>query len=127
MCTCIKSISELFNKNNYLVHTSYVLRYPIFKNGENYTGYNPSILKTNILLNQINTMLVDELNYLENAIIIPLGKSVSEILKYLSNTSKINNKLILFDFPHPSGANGHRKSQFEQNKNFFKEIITKIA
>jgi uracil DNA glycosylase superfamily protein len=123
----IESTSELFNKYNHLVHTSSVLRYPIFINEENYTGYNPRMLKTDILLDQINTMLVDELNHLENAIIIPLGKSVSEILKYLSNNNKINNELILFDFPHPSGANAHRKSQFERNKDLFKQKITKVS
>ncbi|MFR0823044.1 MAG: hypothetical protein ACLU84_01815 [Clostridia bacterium] len=32
------------------------------------------------------------------------------------NEKIISSKQCLFGFPHPSGANGHRKKQFDNNK-----------
>ncbi|MCP6646379.1 hypothetical protein NL493_29975, partial [Klebsiella pneumoniae] len=59
------------------------------------------------------------LNRMKGAVIIPTGKAVSEVLRYLVDEKKISHKTILFDFPHPSGANGHRKKQYEENKEKF--------
>ena len=30
---------------------------------------------------------------------------------------------VLFGFPHTSGANGHRRKQFEDNKEYFCRVI----
>ena len=39
------------------------------------------------------------------------------------NENVICEKQCLFGFPHPSGANGHRKEQYINNKNKLKETI----
>ncbi|MEB1805893.1 MAG: hypothetical protein LPK26_01035 [Bacillaceae bacterium] len=52
--------------------------------------------------------------------IIPAGKAVSEVLRYLVAEGQIYNQTILYDFPHPSGANGHRRKQYEEKKDWFK-------
>lgn len=48
--------------------------------------------------------------------IIPLGKAVEEVLALMINENLIKKEQCLLGFPNPSGANGHRKIQFEANK-----------
>lgn len=55
--------------------------------------------------------------------IIPLGIAVEEVLNNMVNEGIISSKQCLFGFPHPSGANGHIKKQFESNKRELKEKI----
>lgn len=119
----ISSCKQLFHEKQSLLHTSSVLRYPVFIDGENYSGSSPKIYSQEIFLNMIDELLVPELNQVKNAVIIPTGKVVSDVLKYLVDKGKIEHKTILFNFPHPSGANGHRKEQYENNKNIFKEQL----
>lgn len=123
----IDSCQELFNNKNDLVHTTSVLRYPVFIKGNNYNGSTPNILKKDIFIDMIDNIFVKELKVInEQVIIIPMGKSVSNVLDYLISSKKIINKNILFNFPHPSPANAHRKKQFEQYKESFIETIKNI-
>ena len=70
---------------------------------------------------------INEIKELENTVIIPLGKAVEEVLMYLVNNRLIENKyLILYGFPHPSGANGHRKEIFANNKEALIKIVNSI-
>jgi hypothetical protein len=123
----IQSCEQLFNQKHELLHTTSVLRYPVFIEGENYGGSNPKILSNDVFLKMIDELLVPELNTLKNAVIIPTGKAVSDVLRNLVNQGKIQNEHILFNFPHPSGANGHRKEQYEANKYLFKEQVAKLS
>ncbi|MFP5110078.1 hypothetical protein ACSU6B_25620 [Neobacillus sp. C211] len=119
----ITSCEQLFNDKDSLLHTTSVLRYPVFIDGENYSGSSPKIFSQEIFLKMIDELLVPELNQVKNAVIIPTGKVVSDVLRYLVDEGKISHELILFNFPHPSGANGHRREQYENNKNTFKEML----
>ena len=120
----LDSSSELFNEDNNLLHTTSLIKYPVFINGKNYNGHNPDILCNELLLKYIQKYFISEINELQNVVIIPLGKAVEEVLTYLIDNSIINNNYtILFGFPHPSGANGHRKEIFENNK---KKLIKKV-
>ena len=123
----IDSCEELFNEKSVLLHTSSVLRYPVFIDGENYSGSNPKILGHSLFTRMIDELLVPELNSIKDAVIIPTGKAVSDVLQYLLEEGKIENKTILFNFPHPSGANGHRKSQYATYKHIFKEQLEEAA
>jgi len=110
--------SQLFKEKNDLVHNTSLLRYPVYVNGKNYTGSSPKMLKKDILLNMIESIFVEELKSLdEDVVIVPMGKNVSQVLEYLQENNKINNTNILFNFPHPSGANR------AQHKKFFNEDI----
>lgn len=115
----IDSSEQLFDDKHDLLHTTSVLRYPVFIDGKNYTGSQPKMLNYQAFLRIIDELLVPELNSIPNAVIIPTGKAVSEVLKYLVSENKIMNQTILFNFPHPSGANGHRKKQYEANRETF--------
>jgi hypothetical protein len=113
----ITSAMDLFNKANDLVHTTSVISYPVFYKGKNYSGSTPDILKTELLKKYVTQQFVTQLNQLGRLLIIPLGTNVSKVCHYLAENQKINPYQILDDFPHPSGANGNRKKQFEANKN----------
>jgi len=123
----IASCEQLFNEKNFLLYTTSVLRYPVFIEGENYNGSKPKILSQDIFVKIINELLVPELNRLKDAVIVPTGKAVSDVLRYLVEEGKIENQTILFDFPHPSGANGHRKAQYEANKHTFKKQLAIVS
>lgn len=121
----LNSTSELFDENNTLLHSTSAIRYPVFKNGTNYTGSSPSPIKNKTLWEFVVNYLVPELNSFSNKLIIPLGKKIDEIFVELQSKKLIlNNNCILHGFPHPSGGNGHRKKQFEANKNLMSEVIS---
>ena len=110
----IKSCESLFNKNSKHLHTTSLVKYPVFDKGKNYSGSN--ILKKKILIEFIEKNFLKELKTLKKAIIIPLGNTVSSTIEYLNN--KYNLKLVCFlkGFPHPSGANARKNIQFKENK-----------
>jgi hypothetical protein len=110
----IKSCEGLFNKDSKHLHTTSLVKYPVFDKGKNYSGAN--ILKKKILLDFIEKNFLKELKTLKKSIIVPLGKTVSSTIEYLN--SKYNLKLSCFleGFPHPSGANARKNIQFKKNK-----------
>ena len=110
----IKSCESLFNKDSKYLHTTSLVKYPVFDKGKNYTGAN--ILKKKILLDFIEENFLKELKTLNKCIVVPLGNTVSTTIEYLN--SKYNLKLSCFleGFPHPSGANARKKIQFDKNK-----------
>jgi hypothetical protein len=119
----ISSTANLFDEAWDLVHTTSVITYPVFHKGKNYAGTTPNMLKTEILKKHITNRFATELNGLNKPLIIPLGTNVSKIFEYLVEKEIIDPKLILTGFPHPSGANGSRKKQFESNEKQMKEKI----
>jgi hypothetical protein len=110
----IKSCESLFNKNSKHLHTTSLVKYPVFDKGKNYSGAN--ILKKKILLNFIEENFLKELKTLKKAIIIPLGNTVSSTIEYLNNKYDLKLACFLKGFPHPSGANARKNIQFKENK-----------
>jgi len=94
----IKSCESLFNKNSKYLHTTSLVKYPVFDKGKNYSGAN--ILKKKILLDFIEKNFLEELKTLKKSIIIPLGNTVSSTIEYLNN--KYNLKLVFFERISPS-------------------------
>lgn len=119
----IKSCSSLFDDSDYLLHTTSVIPYPVFIDCKNYTGSNPKILENDILKNYVQKYFYKEVNALPNAFYIPLGKSVEEVLEQLIQKGILKREQCLLGFPHPSGANGHRKKQFEENRRNLQEVV----
>lgn len=119
----IISCAQLFDENENLLHTTSVIPYPVFIKRKNYTGSNPNMLENKILRSYIDTNFANEIQNNKKAFIIPLGKAVEEVLEYMVNKGLIKKEQCLFGFPHPSGANGHRKKQFVENKDNLLEQI----
>ena len=110
----IKSCESLFNKDSKYLHTTSLVKYPVFDKGKNYSGAN--ILKKKILLDFIEKNFLKELKTLKKSIIVPLGNTVSSTIKYLNNKYNLKLKCFLEGFPHPSGANARKNIQFKENK-----------
>ena len=102
----LKSCSQLFDEDDYLLHTISLIPYPVFINGENYTGHTPKLVKNDL----------KSLDESEKILLIPLGRAVEEVLLKLKEKGIIKEEQILMGFPHPSGANVNRVTQFENNK-----------
>lgn len=119
----IKSCACLFNESDNLLHTTSLIPYPVFCNKKNYTGSNPKISKSEVLYKYVKTYFYKEVSEVNHALIIPLGKSTSEILELMIEDGIIKKEQCLLGFPHPSGANGHRKIEFRNNLSEMTKII----
>ncbi|HJB25482.1 MAG TPA: uracil-DNA glycosylase family protein [Firmicutes bacterium] len=119
----LNSCGELFADKDYLLHTTSVIPYPVFINQKNYTGAHPKITEDEVLYRLFRKYFYKEAGSLPDALIIPLGKSVQELLLQMIRENLMKEEQCLLGFPHPSGANGHRKRQFQENKNQLSEKI----
>jgi hypothetical protein len=112
----IESTAALFAAQASLVHATSVLRYPVFKAGKNYAGQNPKPVGHPFLRAMLERLCAPELESVPDALIIPLGKAAEEGLEYLTALGRLRAERWLRGFPHPSGANGHRKAEFSRAK-----------
>ena len=117
----IKSCESLFNKNSKYLHTTSLVKYPVFDKEKNYSGSN--ILKKKILIEFIEKNFLKELKTLKKAIIIPLGNTVSSTIEYLNNKYDLKLACFLKGFPHPSGANARKNIQFKENKSSMMKLL----
>lgn len=109
----IETTGTLFTEHADLLHSTSALLYPVFLRGKNYSGY-PDPADEPILRAFIDQVFVAELAMVSEAVIIPLGKTVARILRREADRGAISEDRCLFDFPHPSGGNGHRVRQYSQ-------------
>jgi len=107
----IESTGELFSSASHLVYNTSILPYAVFYKRKNFNGAQPTILKTDMLLNYVKDYFVKDIAKINDPLIIPLGVNVTKVLEAL----KLDH-YILKGFPHPSGGNGHRHRQFRENK-----------
>ncbi|MGG0476747.1 hypothetical protein ABE039_01955 [Priestia megaterium] len=120
----INGAAELFASQRDLLHTTSVLKYPVFYKGKNYTGHQPPIERSVLLSRYAFEVFPHELSEIKNpCLIVPLGKAVENVLRKLSREPSFSRHTYLFGFPHPSGANGHRKRIFEEHLDEFTEIV----
>ena len=117
----IKSSESLFDKDNKYLHTTSLVKYPVFDKGKNYSGAN--IQKKEILMNFIEQNFLKELKQLKKTIIVPLGNNVSSTIEYLENKYNLNLTCFLKGFPHPSGANARKNIQFRENKSSMLKLL----
>lgn len=121
----IPSANVLFDEECKLLHTTSVLRYPVFVDGRNYSGSHPDLLSVPFFHDYACSALLEEIKLLDAPLVVPLGKSVENILMYLAKRGDVNYEDCLWGFPHPSGANGHRKKQFRQNYEAMRTALKK--
>lgn len=124
----LQSCSQLFDEDDYLLHTISLIPYPVLVKGENYTGHTPKLIKSKFLMKYIYDNFINEFKQLEKSeeiLLIPLGKAVEEVLINLKEDGIIKEEQILMGFPHPSGANVNRVTQFEANKENMIKFIKK--
>ncbi|MEC0125013.1 hypothetical protein [Paenibacillus pabuli] len=119
----VPHVQRLFEPECPILHTTSLIRYPIFVDQQNYNGHLPSIRENTFLYHAVLESFLPEVNQLNHPLIIPLGKSVEAVLRQLLDEDRIQEERILWGFPHPSGANGHRVKQFEHTKAGMQDIL----
>ncbi len=120
----ISSTATLFHTHQELLHTTSLLRHPVFYRGKNYTGHQPKIERNPLLQHYAYEHFVAELSQLpQPVLLVPFGRVVESTVETLLYQGRIQKHTVLFGFPHPSGANGHRKRQFEENKDYLKKQL----
>lgn len=119
----LKSCDELFGNCRHLVHTTSAVRHPIFVHGRNYTGHSPDLLSHPVLARYVQEVFAPELTASPQALVVPLGRCVDSVLRYLIQAGAMSPKRCLLGFPHPSGANGHRNTEFRQRRDEFIRVV----
>ncbi|WP_136605708.1 hypothetical protein [Paenibacillus dokdonensis] len=112
-----------FEEAGDFLHTTSLLRYPVFVEKRNYTGTNPETLSSPLLRQQVCSTC-EELEQLQDVLIIPLGKAVERVLRWFPEQGRIREQQVLWGFPHPSGANGHKHRQFEEHKELMRHTLS---
>lgn len=107
----ISSCDLLFGGRSDLVHYTSALRYPVFKDGANYSG-SGAMVKEPYLWGQSSQFLNEEIRALPNAVWLPLGSSAVSVFERLVREGYLTNKNVLFGMPHASGANAERIKYF---------------
>ncbi|GGH80634.1 hypothetical protein JOD43_002540 [Pullulanibacillus pueri] len=120
----LRSCHLLFDHACDLLHTTSVIKYPVFIKGKNYTGYSPKIEQSTLLKTYAYGAFPEELKKIKSKfLLVPLGKRVSAVISKLVENGEIPGDYCLFGFPHPSGANGHRLKQFAEAKDHLQSIV----
>jgi len=117
-CLGLSSTELIWTRQDaaHLVGSTSALLHPVFLNGKNYSGGNPSFSEEPILSAFVDQVLAADLAFVPEALVIPLGKAVTEAVNRIASADQIDALRVLLGFPHPSGANGHRKRQYEERR-----------
>jgi hypothetical protein len=122
--------AELFAPQHaHLLHMTSAVRYPVFKDGQDYGGHWPRIMESPLLQGYVQTWLKSEfgrLRDLRHALIVPFGKFVWDAMeKLFVNQRILTVEQCLDGFPHPSANNRqHRLQQFDKDK---ARLASKVA
>lgn len=119
----LEDAAQLFSTRDDLLHTTSLIPYATFVKGKNYTGHQPPLMKNEYLMKWVEEHFYPQVEQLREALFIPLGKSVEEVLVKCIEEGKLTPEQCLLGFPHPSGANAHRYEQFAQNKD---QLLNKL-
>lgn len=111
----LNSCAELFGSRGDLVHYTSALRYPVFKDGNNYSG-SSAMVSEPYLWDQSKFYLGAEIRTLPEALWLPLGASAIKVFERLVKESIIADQQVLFGMPHASGANAERIKYFVGEK-----------
>lgn len=106
----LQTCRELWEGRTDLVHFTSAIRYPTFRDGENYSG-SPAIGKSRLLRDAMDRWFAEELAALPDALWIPLGDKVAAAIRECAARASLSPRL-LDGLPHPSGANGERIAYF---------------
>lgn len=101
----------LFGPAAHLMHSTSVLRNPVFVKGENYNGA-PSMTRHPLLRQQLLDGFAQDARALPGAVLLPLGDKVAEALHFLADQGELDRARIIDGLPHPSGANAERIAYF---------------
>jgi hypothetical protein len=108
----LDNCASLFEEHAHWLHSTSIVPYPAFYKGRNYSGSQPDLLKHELLRSYVLEHMEQQMSMFPDIPIIPLGRSVEAMIGLLVQQGVIKEAQVLWGFPHPSGANGHRHQQF---------------
>ena len=111
----LQSCATLWLGDNDLVHFTSALRFPVFVDGQNYSGQ-PSITSTPLLRKFLAECLSEEASMLCHAVWVPLGPQATLAAVWLVERGCLQSHMVLKGLPHPSGANAERIAYFMERK-----------
>lgn len=124
----IPSSSYLFEETGQLLHSTSMIKYPVFYKDKNYTGHQPPINRSSLLEQYVYDEFPKELAQVSSpALVIPLGRTVDQAIFKLIEEEKLPHHDYLTGFPHPSGTNGHRIKQFKEQRQQLRESVKSWA
>ena len=120
----LESTRLLFDEYQSLAHTTSVLRYPVFVDGQNYTGHSPPIFQQSVLEEYWRCAFPEEIRNIQGMpLLVPLGEIVTQVLSLLIDENVLRKEQCLLGFPHPSGQNGHRNRLFNERKHELRKTV----
>jgi hypothetical protein len=110
----LDTVGWLFADRADLLHTTSAVRYPVFKDGKNYSGYSPRLARHPLLKRFIDQYLKPEVAQLPHALFVPNGPAVAEALLMAG----LDERRCLCGFPHASNGPGanNRAETFERER-----------
>ncbi len=127
----LTSTARLFEDDGWpLLHPTSAVRYPVFKRDrhgspKNYSGTAPDLATSPVLMRYVYHILVPEIVSISNALVIPLGSAVQRTLRRVVQEGHLRSDRCLFDFPHPSGANGSRVKDYAKHRLEMEAVISR--
>jgi hypothetical protein len=120
----IEQTASLFESHRSLLHATSAVRHPVFvgDQNKNYTGRGPDLGRDAVLRELMRRHLLDELDAIGDALVVPLGDAVSAAL----HAEGISERRCLYGFPHPSGGNGYRVRRFAENRSGLQKKISSL-
>lgn len=121
----IASTASLFDEHSPIAGMTSAICHAVFVNGANYTGHGLGSLP---IIDAFTTQVLGaELELTPRALVIPFGKAASQAIEQCVETGRVESSRCLLGFPHPSGANGHRRSQFTQERQRLAQTVNTWA
>jgi hypothetical protein len=107
----VASSARLFGDRADLVSTTSAICHAAFWDGENYNGQLPAD-RHPLLAAFAGQVLAANLAMLPEALVIPLGRQATRAVAFAGAPPD----RVLAEFPHPSGANGHRQRLYDKGR-----------
>lgn len=112
----VASTAALFESRRDLLHTTSILRYPVFVDGKNYSGSGKAMADVPALAEMVDQLFAPEIEAVPGALVVPLGKAVDATVATLVRSGRLDAARVLSGFPHPSGANAGGPARFARNQ-----------
>lgn len=103
----VSSAAALFGSRWPSLHTTSLLRYPVFVDGEDFTGQ-LDMLETPVLRKYVESYFCQEIATLDNPYIVPLGDEAADALQALVGSGRVSGERVIDRLRHPSPEAGSR-------------------
>ena len=121
----LRESKDLFDEARVHAAATSALVYPVFVGPElrNFSGGGIDLARVRLFRRMIDELLAPRLTHAPDALVVPLGVVAASGVAHLRDQGALSGARILAGMPHPSGSNGHRKRQFEENADALRRRI----